>query len=307
MRAAFITALTELARGDKDIVLVTGDLGFGTFEVFEAEFPNQYFNAGIAEQSMIGIASGLAKAGKKVFVYSIGNFVTLRCLEQIRNDACYHDLNVNLVCQGGGFTYGALGMSHHATEDLAVMRALPNVEVISPSNPEHTKEATKDLAYKKGVSYLRLEKAVEIEVQPTNFVIGRPDYFKTEDADVLIVGVGSIVAEAFDAQRSLLTDEIYTSVLDFHSVSCFDQRYVADILSNYKLVITVEEHQRNGGLGSIISELIVDYSLNIQLEKLAIENKLISEVGSQLYLRKVNGLDAVSIHELVKKKRQCTI
>lgn len=307
MRAAFISALTELAREDKDIVLVTGDLGFGTFEVFEAEFPGQYFNAGIAEQSMIGIASGLAKAGKKVFVYSIGNFVTLRCLEQIRNDACYHDLNVNLVCQGGGFTYGALGMSHHATEDLAIMRALPKVEVIAPSNPEHTKEATKGLAYRSGVSYLRLEKAVQMEVQPTSFVIGQPNYFKAKDADTLIVGVGSIIAEVLNAKRSLLNDEVHVSVLDFHSVSCFDRNYVVDILSNYKLIITVEEHQRTGGLGSIISELIVDYRLNVQLEKLAIDNKLISEVGSQVYLRRVNGIDAESIHELAKKRRSCTI
>ncbi|MBE1274798.1 transketolase family protein [Enterovibrio baiacu] len=301
MRAAFMSALTELAREDKDIVLVTGDLGFGTFEPFEAEFPGQYFNAGIAEQSMVGIASGLAKAGKKVFVYSIGNFVTLRCLEQIRNDACYHDLNVNFVSQGGGFTYGALGMSHHATEDLAIMRAVPHIEVIAPSNPEHTKEATKALANCERVGYLRLEKAVPVKAQPSMFELGKPDHHQSKEADVLLIGVGSIVSEAFDAKDLLEEAGIPASILDFHSISYFDHEYVVEILSKYSVVITVEEHQRNGGLGSIISEVLVDNGITVKLGKLAIDNKLISEVGSQEYLRKVNGIDSTSIYELVKK------
>ena len=122
MRDAFINALTDLAENDKDIVLLTGDLGFGVFEEFEARFPGQYFNVGIAEQNMMGLAAGLSLEGKKVVAYSIGNFASLRCLEQIRNDACYHDASITIVASGGGFSYGSLGMSHHTTEDLAIFR-----------------------------------------------------------------------------------------------------------------------------------------------------------------------------------------
>jgi len=300
MRTAFINALTELAKNDKDVVLITGDLGFGTFEPFEERFPGQYFNVGIAEQSMIGIASGLAKAGKKVFVYSIGNFVTLRCLEQIRNDACYHNLNVNLVCQGGGFTYGALGMSHHATEDLAIMRVLPEVTVVAPSNSTHTEQAVKSVIMESGVSYLRLEKDLGENETSTPFKLGFPDY-KSSNSDVLVIAIGSIVSEAFKAQ-TLLTGIKKISVLDFHTLSQYDESYVFNTIKKYKLIITLEEHQKVGGLGSVISDLIVEKQLCIKLKKMAINNKLISEVGNQSYLRKVNGLDAITLVNLIKSE-----
>ena len=144
MRDAFIESLSKIAENDKDIFLITGDLGFGVLDNFSEKFPSQFLNVGVAEQNMTGIAVGLALSGYKVFTYSIANFTTLRCLEQIRNDACYHNANVNVVSIGGGFGYGALGMSHHATEDLSIMRSLPNIEVIAPGDDFETTEATSD-------------------------------------------------------------------------------------------------------------------------------------------------------------------
>ena len=141
MRDAFMNALFDLAELDSDVMLLTGDLGFGVFEEFEEKHPSQYLNVGVAEQNMIGIATGLALEGKKIFVYSIGNFPTLRCLEQIRNDACYHMLNINIIASGGGFSYGGLGMSHHATEDLSIMRALPDMSVVAPATAWEAGEA----------------------------------------------------------------------------------------------------------------------------------------------------------------------
>ena len=158
MRDAFVKKLTELAREDSDIMFLTGDLGFGVFDDFEKEFPTQYLNVGVAEQNMTGIAAGLGLEGKKVFTYSIANFSTLRCLEQIRNDAAYHEVNLTVVSSGGGFTYGALGMSHHATEDLAIMRALPDVTVLAPSPTWEAYHATKAITETSGVGYLRIEK-----------------------------------------------------------------------------------------------------------------------------------------------------
>ena len=159
MRDTFIEQLTKIARNDPNVLLLTGDLGFGVFENFRKEYPKQFLNVGVAEQNMSMIAAGLALKGKRVFTYSIGNFPTLRCLEQIRNDICYHDLNVTIVSIGGGFSYGALGMSHHATEDLSIMRALPNITCVAPSSLEETKDATFQLYKKKGPSYLRLDKS----------------------------------------------------------------------------------------------------------------------------------------------------
>ncbi len=297
MRAGFINALTELAESDKDIVLITGDLGFGAFEPFEERFPEQYFNVGIAEQSMIGVASGLAKAGKKVFVYSIGNFVTLRCLEQIRNDAIYHDLNVNLVSQGGGFTYGALGMSHHATEDLAIMRALPNVEVIAPSNVQNSYDAVMQLANRKGVSYLRLEKAVKMSLASPKLVIGRPNLIKS-GKDILLVSSGGILEEALIASDKVLLN---VGILDLHTLKPLDKVELVRILEGYSLVISIEEHQKTGGIGSLLLEVISDYGINIKVKRIGIDDMLVSLVGDQKYLRKKLSIDYSAIIKLINE------
>ena len=154
MRDTFVKTLVELARKDPRIVLMTGDLGFGVLKPFWEALPNQFINAGIAEQNMTSVAAGMALEGKIVFTYSIGNFPTLRCLEQIRNDCAYHHANVKIVCVGGGFVYGSLGMSHHATEDIAIMRALPDVTVMAPGDLVEAIECTKALVQLPGIDGL---------------------------------------------------------------------------------------------------------------------------------------------------------
>ncbi|MFN3077751.1 MAG: transketolase, partial [Alphaproteobacteria bacterium] len=146
MRDAFIESLLEEARKDQNIILITGDLGFGVLDKFQKELPNQFINSGVNEQAMMGLAAGLASTGKRVFVYSIGNFPTLRCLEQIRNDICFMDNSVVVVSVGAGYAYGPQGYTHHTLEDIAVMRALPNLEVIVPADPIEVKVVTKFLA-----------------------------------------------------------------------------------------------------------------------------------------------------------------
>src|ERR1700674_786827 len=174
MRTAFFTALLEAAGDDPRINLVTADLGFGVVEPFAKRFPDRFLNVGVAEQNMTGIAAGLAMSGKTVFTYSIANFPTLRCLEQIRNDVCYHRADVKVVTVGGGFSYGALGMTHHATEDLAIMRALPEMTVIAPGDPIETVHATRAIASTPGPVYLRLGRAGEaaIHTGPLEFQLG---------------------------------------------------------------------------------------------------------------------------------------
>ena len=147
MRDVFISKLSELISEFPEIILITGDLGFGVLDKFKESFPNNFINAGVAEQNMTGIATGMALEGKIVFTYSIANFSTLRCLEQIRNDACYHEVNVNIVSIGGGFSYGPLGISHHSTEDLSIMRSLPEISVIVPSTLWEVQMATNSKNY----------------------------------------------------------------------------------------------------------------------------------------------------------------
>jgi transketolase len=161
MRTAFIKALTDLAETDNRIWLVTGDLGFSVLEEFASRFPDRYLNVGVAEQNMTGVAAGLAMSGKIVFTYSIANFPTLRCLEQVRNDVCYHNANVKIVAVGGGLAYGAQGYTHHAIEDLAILRALPNIRVIAPGDPAETRAAVMAIVNTPGPCYLRLGKAGE--------------------------------------------------------------------------------------------------------------------------------------------------
>ena len=158
MRDQFIKTLLGEVEKNPNIILITGDLGFGVLNEFIKKYPNNFINAGVAEQNMTGIAAGLALEGKKVFTYSIANFPTMRCFEQIRNDVCYHNLDVNIISIGGGFSYGSLGMSHHATEDIAVMRTLPNLDVLSPSGLWEVEQATKFLTRSNGPGFLRLDR-----------------------------------------------------------------------------------------------------------------------------------------------------
>src|SRR3954463_8773160 len=175
MRDHFVKRLSQLAAADPRIVLLTADLGFGVLTDFAAKFPKQFLNVGVAEQNMTGVATGLALEGRIVFTYSIGNFPTLRCLEQIRNDAAYHDANVNVVSVGGGFSYGALGMSHHAMEDLSIMRAIPGITVVAPGDDWETAESVTALAQAPGTTYLRLDKSTAGRTQRDGeiFQIGR--------------------------------------------------------------------------------------------------------------------------------------
>src|SRR6185503_15638695 len=161
VRTAFLDTLYELAKADKNVVFVTGDLGFSVVERFMAELPEQFVNAGVAEQNMTSLAAGMALMGKTVFTYSIANFPTLRCLEQVRNDVCYHEANVKVVAVGGGFTYGAMGASHHATEELGVMRMMPGMVVVAPADPVEARAATRALVAHRGPCYIRLGKAGE--------------------------------------------------------------------------------------------------------------------------------------------------
>ena len=285
-------ALFELANDNKDVVLITGDLGFGLFEDFSEKFPSQFVNIGIAEQNMIGVAAGLALEGKIVFVYSIGNFPTFRCLEQIRNDACYHDLNINIICIGAGFSYGALGMSHHATEDIAIMRSLPGTIVVSPSTKSEAYFSTIELSKRNGVGYLRLDKsnASKSKELKDKIEIGKGNILK-DGSDYTIIVCGGIAEEALSAADDLDKDNISCKVVSIHTIKPIDNVLIQDCVENSKGIISVEEGNITGGLGSAILEACLkNGKFPLKMKTLGINDEYVSIVGSQEYLRDFVGI-----------------
>ena len=302
MRDAFLAALTSLAEKDKDIILLTADLGYGVFEEFESRFPGQYFNVGVAEQNMTGVASGLSLEGKKVITYSIGNFPTLRCLEQIRNDACYHDANITIVASGGGFSYGSLGMSHHATEDLAILRALPNISVIAPCTANEAGQAITAMIHDGGVGYLRLDKtAAKDNNTDSLFSIGKAIRHK-EGSDLTLIAIGGILDDVNIAAFELQKLGINARVVGMHSIKPIDTDEILDAAKNTGGIVTVEEHNKDGGLGSAISEVCMDFGvIPKKFLRIGLDNMYSSIVGSQQYLRSRYEMDSEAIVNKVKK------
>lgn len=302
MRDAFVQQLTHLAEKDEKIFFITADLGYGVFDDFSKRFPKQYLNVGVAEQNMTGIATGLALEGRKVFTYSIANFATLRCLEQIRNDASYHDANITIVASGGGFTYGGLGMSHHATEDIAIMRALPGIKVIAPCTAWETFHATKALANSQGVNYLRIEKGGDKKPPKKNmkFKIGKAIEM-ISGKDLSIIATGGILKECLKASKILSKIGISAQVVSMHSIKPIDEKFITDCAKKTKKIITVEEHNKIGGLGSAVAEVLSKNNLNCKLKVIALNDVFSSVVGSQEYLRTLYKLDHKEIIKNAKK------
>lgn len=299
MRDTFVRTLVEIAKKDKNIELVTGDLGFGVLKPFWEQCPDQFTNAGIAEQNMTTVAAGMALTGKTVFTYSIGNFPTLRCLEQIRNDCAYHEANVKVVCIGGGFVYGSLGMSHQATEDLAVLRALPGVVVMAPADLVEAEECTKALAEYKGTAYLRLGRGGEkrIHERIEDFKIGKA--VKVCDGEkVAIFSTGAIFEEVKIA-REILTEAGYApAVYTFPTVKPIDREVIELVSRNFDLVVTCEEHNIIAGFGSAVAEVMAEMNdRKARLLRIGLNDEYSIRVGNQKYLRAQYGIDAVSIKD----------
>jgi len=294
MRDAFLRGLTHLARHNDKIMLLTADLGYGVFDEYSRCFPDQYLNVGVAEQNMIGIATGLALEGHIVFAYSIANFSSLRCLEQIRNDASYHEANVNIVASGGGFSYGALGMSHHATEDLAILRALPGLTVVAPCCPWEAENATLALAMTQGVGYLRLDKtSVDgIDNSGLSFVLGKARRLR-EGSDLSIFCTGGIASEGLRLADLLETRGMHCRVVSMHTIKPLDRQEILDAVDETRRVITIEEHNLSGGLGSAIAEVCMDAGIHpLMFHRFGLDDRYSSIVGSQEFLREQYGLDA---------------
>ena len=295
MRNTFVNRLTQLAQTNENIFLLCGDLGYSVLEPFANQFPDRFLNVGIAEQNMTGVAVGLAREGYNVFTYSIGNFPTLRCMEQIRYDVCYHEANVKVVAVGAGYAYGPQGVSHHTTEDLGMLRTLPNMTICAPADPIEATLAADFMSMRKGPGYVRLNKSGERQIHANvpNFL---PGHFIqiSEGTDVAILVVGPILEDIVkEVRHNGNLWAIYSSPF----VGGYDNQELAQLACKFRTIITVEEHQLSGGFGSSIVEALSDLYAAGQIKnmpkikRVGIDNKFIGVCGSQDYLRGLAGLN----------------
>lgn len=292
-----------MAREDDDIFLLIGDVGYHLVEPYQQEFPHRFINIGIAEQNMTGIAAGMALCGKTVFIYSIANFPILRCLEQIRNDVCYHNANVKIVVAGGGLTYGALGATHHVTEDLAIMRSLPNITVVAPGDPIESALATRAVARWRGPCYLRLGKTGDPVVHQStpHFQLGKAIRLR-EGKDVTLVTTGGMLCNTMQAAEQLGRQGIQSRVLSMHTVKPLDNEAVLAATIETESMVTIEEHSVIGGLGGAVAEVISGGgSPHINLMIIGIPDAFCSQVGSQKTLLETYSLSVEGIVASVKQ------
>ena len=296
MRDSFITELKKQAENNEKIILITADLGFKIFDDFKQDLPNQFINVGVAEQNMTEVASGLALEGFKVFTYSIGNFSTLRCLEQIRNDICYHELDITVVSSGAGFSYGQLGISHFATEDLAIMSALPNMSVFVPADAWESTLITKYLIKTKGPKYLRIDKSEggSASKKDIRFEDGFREICKGQR--IIIISIGGILEEAIKTKETLKKENYEISILSVFKMKDLNEKKLISIIRNFDHIITLEEHTLMGGLFSRISEICIDNKfMPKSIIRFGIPDAFPKVVGSQSYLRNYYGIDSKSL------------
>lgn len=306
MRDTFVRTLVQIAKENKDIELVTGDLGFGVLKPFWETCPDQFTNSGIAEQNMTGLAAGMALTGKTVFTYSIGNFPTLRTLEQIRNDCAYMNANVKIVCVGGGFVYGSLGMSHQATEDIACMRSLPGVTVFAPGDLVEAEEVTKIIVNVPGTCYLRLGRGGEKRVHEkiADFKVGKAIEIRNKlDRDGIkaaVFSTGAILDDTFDACEELEKSGVAVAQYSFPTVKPIDEEVIGKMCDEADYIFTVEEHQITGGFGGAVAEVMAAHGGKARLVHIGLPDEYCSIVGSQKYLREQFGMDAKGIEKKIK-------
>ena len=297
MRDAFFESVYEMALNDSDVIFLSVDHSAFTLEKFQKQFPDRYINIGIAEQNLIGVASGLALSGKKVYCYGITPFVSLRVLEQISIDLASMNLNVNIVSVGAGFTYSTDGPSHHGLQDLPAVLTTPNLKVYNSSDPFSTKAFGKIAIEEEGAKYIRIEKGIFPNLHRKNhndFTVGISKI--NHGDDIIIISTGSIIHEAYKACQMIeKKSNIKIGLIDVYRIKPFPEKILLEMISQSKKIISIEEGYLNGGLGSIIASIIAENDLKLPILRLGVEDKFCFDYGTRDYLRNLNGLSSDKI------------
>lgn len=300
MRVAFVNTLFDLAKKDKNILLLTGDLGYSVLESYMEELPRQFLNMGVAEQNMAGVAAGMAMEEKTPFIYSIVPFTTMRNFEQIRNDICYQNLNVKIVGTGAGFSYGPYGHTHHGLEDVGILRTLPNLTIFSPADPIETAFVTKKAVAIKGPVYIRLGKAGEPKVHSgkPRLVIGKGTII-TDGEDIALLATGTMVYRALQVSEKLYKLGLRAQVISIHTIKPFDTKLVLNLVKKTKPIFTLEEHSIIGGLGSAVAEVLAENGLSTIFRRIGVLDRFTKVIGNQEYMRRANGLSVGQIKKTI--------
>lgn len=298
MRNAFVEELGRLGDLDPRIVLLSGDIGNRLFDKFKAAHPLRFLNCGVAEQNMMGVAAGMAMSGLRPIAYTITPFVTTRCLEQIRTDVAYHDAPVTIVGVGAGLAYAGLGPTHHSCEDLAFLRAIPNIIVFAPADSLELKAGMRAILAQDRPAYIRIGKKGEPKVHsdvPKDFALGRALTIR-EGEGVCLMSTGNMLPETLHAADLLLEAGIRAEVLSFHTVKPLDAGRLAEVFSRFDTVVTIEEHSLIGGFGSAVAEWLVDNRVDAKgFLRIGTPDAFYKLAGEQHYARNSLGLSAKHI------------
>lgn len=300
MRKVFLQTLKDFAQKDKKIFLLVADLGVKFFGDFKKIDPRRFINVGIAEANMIDIAAGLAMSGKNVYCYSIIPFLVMRTFEHVRIDLCYNNLNVKLLGTGGGFIYGLEGITHHALEDLAIMRSLPNMTVVAPGDVKETEALARTSIIHQGPIYIRLRRDSEPVVHKDNFKfeIGKGIVVE-EGRDICLLASGSMLYPGKGAVEILKSKGLNPALISLHTLKPLDENLIKECSRKYKAIFTLEEHSVIGGFGSAVSEVLVEVRYNGIFKKIGIPDCYSDCIGGPDYLLKKFGLDLKSIANIV--------
>jgi len=296
LRNAFAEEMTRLAETDKRVVVLSGDIGNKLFDKLKVVDEKRFYNCGIAEANMMGVAAGMALSGLRPFVYTITPFTTTRCFEQIRVDVCYHHAPVVIVGTGSGLSYSELGPTHHSLEDMAILRTLPGMRVLAPCDSSELRQALHAVLMDDSPTYIRIGKKGEADIHKSlpDLKLGKVLIIRP-GTDVTLMCAGNMMAETLKAADLLAVRGITAEVVSFHTVKPLDSEYLHQAGSRFKLLVTVEEHSRVGGFGSAVAEWRMANSNQVAQLGFGTDDIFMHEVGSQAYARKKFGLTAENI------------
>jgi transketolase len=301
MRNAFADELTRLGNDDPRVVMLSGDIGNRLFDKFKDKHPARFFNCGVAEANMMGVAAGMAMNGLRPVAYTITPFVTTRCLEQIRTDVCYHEAPVTIVAVGAGLAYSGLGPTHHACEDISFLRSIPNMVVICPGDAFEVRGALRAAMQQDRPVYIRMGKKGEPVVHKgpiADFRIGKAITIE-EGSDVCLLSTGNMLPEVIEAAHKLKDKGISAEVVSFHTVKPLDEDKLKQAFARFKLVATIEEHSLIGGFGAAVSEWLVDTETQAKkFLRFGTPDAFFKKSGEQEYAREMLGLTG---HQIADK------
>ena len=302
MRTAYLDTLYELARNDKRVYALISDNGAIVYDKYRRDLSEQYLNLGISEANMIGMAAGMASCGKIPFAYTIGAFLAYRAFEFIRNDVCLQNQNVKIVGTGAGEVYSALGPTHHSTEDMGGLRTLPNLTVVCPASPLEVRKATKAAYEHEGPVYLRLGTNREPEIYENDyeFRIGKAVTLR-DGRDVTLIGTGSILKDLLDAAEQLKLEKIDARVIDMHTIKPLDCEVITKAIEETEKIITVEDHNIIGGLGSAVAEIISEYGKGIKFKRIGLNEQFSVGYGTYAEIKNINRINVETIIECVRQ------